>query len=159
MRGCDLYYHTVLYDNTACSLLTLPFAGWIMDRKGRKAAGLPGFFILAGGFSTLAVQHSTSIQAALPAAVSLLLSAGLIGVGTGLMGTLNEVLCVDVAPKGVDQPKFVGAWRMMTDTGAVLGPGLAGLVAGQLGVFLASGVIALVCGLGAACLGHAKLTH
>lgn len=78
-----------------------------MDAKGRKTAGLPGFLVLATGFGMLAAQFSAAIRTGLPGAVALMLSASLIGVGTGLTGSLNEVLCVDVAPKGVDQPKFV----------------------------------------------------
>ncbi len=81
-----------------------------MDAKGRKTAGLPGFLVLAAGFGMLAAQFSPAIRAGLPGTVALILSAALIGVGTGLTGSLNEVLCVDVAPKGVDQPKFVVSW-------------------------------------------------
>jgi hypothetical protein len=64
---------------------------------------------------------------------------------------------VDVAPKGPDQPKFVGVWRMMTDTGAVLGPALAGFVAGRLDVFSAAGVVTAACGVGATCLWSVQL--
>ena len=128
-----------------------------MDAKGRKTAGLPGFFVLATGCGMMAVQFSTATRALMPATVALIVSAALIGIGPGLTGSLNEVLCVDVAPKGVDQPKFVGVWRMMTDTGAVLGPGLAGLVAGRFDVFAAAGVVAAACGVGASCLWSVKL--
>ena len=128
-----------------------------MDAKGRKAAGLPGFLVLATGFGMMALQFSTATRALVPAAVALIVSAALIGIGTGLTGSLNEVLCVDVAPKGVDQPKFVGVWRMMTDTGAVLGPGLAGLVAGHFDVFAAAGVVTAACGVGASSLWSVKL--
>ena len=48
---------------------------------------------------------------------------------------------------------------MMTDTGAVLGPGLAGLVAGQLDVYLAVGVVATACGGGISCLWSVTLAH
>ena len=46
---------------------------------------------------------------------------------------------------------------MMTDTGAVLGPGLAGLVAGQLDVYWAAGVVTAACGVGMGCLWSVKL--
>lgn len=87
----------------AFGLATLPFAGWVMDKKGRKSSGLPGFLVLASGFGLLAAQFAHAVRSVLPATAALTLSAALIGVGTGLTGSLNEVLCVDVAPKGADQ--------------------------------------------------------
>jgi cyanate permease len=128
-----------------------------MDAKGRKSAGLPGFVVLATGFGMLAAQFSAATRAGLPGPVALVLSAALIGAGTGLTGSLNEVLCVDVAPKGVDQPKFVGVWRMMTDAGAVLGPGLAGLVAGHFDVYAAAAAVTAACAIGASVLWSVKL--
>ncbi len=46
---------------------------------------------------------------------------------------------------------------MMTDTGAVLGPGLAGLVAGHFDVFAAAVVVTAACGVGASALWSVKL--
>lgn len=70
-------------------------------------------------------------------------AAILIGIGSGLASSINQVLGMDLAPANpADAATFLGLWRMQTDTGSFLGPLVAGFIAEQTSVFVASDGIA-----------------
>ncbi len=94
-------------------------AGWLMDRRGRKAAIVPSFLVtglalalvpLAGGFWALV-------------GVSVL-----VGVGNGLGSGTMMTLAADLAPREAAST-FLGWWRLIGDAGMVGGPVVVGLVA------------------------------
>jgi MFS family permease len=96
--------------------------GMIMDRWGRKFAIVPSFLVqgiglflipLTGGFISLAVV------------------ASLIGFGNGLGSGSMMTLGADLAPAD-SRGEFLGMWRLIGDLGFMLGPSVAGAVAGML---------------------------
>jgi MFS family permease len=131
-------------------LTLVPLAGWAMDAKGRKTAGVPAMFIMAGGFALLATLPLVSEITGLGAAWLVLASAVIIGAGSGCASGLNQVLGMDHAPSGAaDSATFLSVWRMMSDSGALIGPVLAGLIAEQWNVYVASLCVSTVGMLGA----------
>lgn len=94
--------------------------GVLMDRRGRKWAAIPSLLVLAIGM-ILVPWTSTFGQ---------LLAVGLVmGIGNGLGAGLNLTLGSDFSPD-VGRNQFLGAWRLMGDTGAAVGPLLVAGIAG-----------------------------
>ena len=96
--------------------------GVIMDRFGRKFAVVPSFLLqglgvimipLAGGFAGMVA------------------AAGVIGFGNGLGSGTMMTLGADLAPPDQRGP-FLGMWRLIGDTGFMIGPLVVGSVAGAL---------------------------
>lgn len=100
-------------------------SGWIMDRYGRAASGVPALIGLGLGFSVLAFVHGV------PHAewwfVAVVVWAALSnGIGSGIVMTLGA----DLADPRHPAP-FLGAWRTVVDSSSATVP------------FLISGIIAL----------------
>ena len=118
--------------------LVLP-AGWVMDRFGRKYAIVPSFFVQGVGMALVSFAGGFT---------GLLIAASLIGLGNGLGSGTMMTLGADLAPEGA-VGEFLGAWRLIGDSGASSGPLLVGVVADLLGLTLAPLVVAAVGGLAA----------
>ncbi|WP_432523038.1 MFS transporter [Kineococcus sp. SYSU DK006] len=118
----------------AVDLLLFYPAGSVMDRFGRAAVGVPSMLVLALGHLLL----PTTSTAWTVAAAGVVLGLGN-GMGAGLVMTLGA----DAAPPG-SRAVFLGAWRLVTDSGAAGGPLLVGALAGAASLAVASGGVALL---------------
>ncbi len=94
-------------------------AGWLMDRRGRKAAIVPCF--LGMGSALALVPLTTGFWSLMGVSVLVALANGL---GSGTMMTLAS----DLAPREA-AAEFIGWWRLIGDAGMVGGPIVVGLVA------------------------------
>ena len=87
-------------------------AGSVMDRYGRAWIGIPSMLVMA--FAHLALPLTSSFWSF--TVVSLVMGVGN-GMGAGLVMTLGA----DVSP-ALGRPVFLGAWRLVSDSGAAAGP-------------------------------------
>jgi MFS family permease len=116
-------------------------SGWIMDKWGRLASGLPAMLGLGVGFIVLAFTHELPSSAAWFVAITLWL-----GVANGVGSGINMTLSADLADREHPAP-FLAAWRTVSDGAGSIVPFLiagiqvvAGLAAtagtfGVLGIF------------------------
>lgn len=121
-------------------LLTRPNIGRLVDRKGHKAALLPGLFFLAGALVLL--SQSTNM-------ILFLTSAVLFGVGQGSVQTSAQTLAVLYTPKdriGAANATFFTGFDGGMGLGALLASGLAGLF-GYSGMFLCLTICPLLAAL------------
>jgi len=114
--------------------------GYVMDRWGRKWAGVPSLLILSLGLLILPV--TTDLY-------GFALVAMLTGVGNGLGPGIVMTLGADFAPKG-RRGEFLGVWRFMSDVGSGGGPLAASFIIGVASLGLAATVIAALGFSGAA---------
>lgn len=105
-------------------------AGWIMDRWGRKAAGIPSFLLLGLGMALVPFAGSQT---------GLLLVALLLGFANGLGSGTMMTLGADLAPPG-RTGEFLGLWRLVGDGGQAAAPLAVGVVADLLGIALTAGL-------------------
>lgn len=118
------------------TLLFYP-AGYVMDRFGRLAVGVPamGVMGLALAFIPLATTP-----------VTLGVVSVLLGLGNGMSSGILMTLGSDVAPPE-RRAKFLGIWRLFSDTGLAVGPLV--LTAAAAAGSLAAGVWAMAAASGA----------
>ena len=102
--------------------------GIIMDRLGRKFAIVPAFFLQAIGLMLIPLTQSFR---------GLAFMAGLIGFGNGLSSGTMMTLGADLAPPE-SRGEFLGMWRLIGDTGGMLGPIVGGAIAGWLALPIAA---------------------
>ena len=107
-------------------------AGHIMDRFGRKFAMVPCFLIQAVAMAAIPFTHSFS---------GLLLATSLLGMGNGIGAGSMMTLGADLAP-GDSMGEFLGAWRLVGDTGHMGAPLVIGGIANLLGLSPATFAIA-----------------
>ena len=113
--------------------LLFPLAGHIMDRYGRKWAGVPSLIIMAFGCVLLALSHGL---------FSVCFASAVLGVGNALSSGLVQTVGQDAAPSGQQQrSRFLGLYKVATDTGTFAGPLAVGLVAQAATLDVAAGVI------------------
>ncbi len=119
-------------------------AGKVMDQLGRIAVALPSMTILGLSMMALPLTHAPWTLTA----VAMLMSFGN-GIGSGIMMTLGA----DAAPAD-GRVRFLGIWRVLSDSGNAAGPlvvaGVAGISTLGLGIVAigSAGLLAAV-GLGA----------
>jgi MFS family permease len=124
----------------ASSLLdTLMFypAGYVMDRFGRKWAGVPSLVTLSVG---LLILPATSEF------YGYTLAAMILGVGNGLGPGIVMTLGADFAPQA-RRGEFLGLWRFISDAGSASGPLAVSFIASVASLGLAATICA---GLGLA---------
>lgn len=114
-------------------------AGWLMDNRGRKSAIVPSFLVQAVALALVPLTGGF---------VGILLVGVMLGVGNGLGTGTMMTLGADLAPPGA-LGEFLGAWRLVGDSGSTAGPLVVGAVAEALDLGLAAIVIAAI-GLAAA---------
>jgi len=107
---------------SAIDMLLFYPVGMIMDRWGRKYAIVPSFLVQGIGFGLVPLTGGFTSLAAV---------AGLIGFGNGLGSGTMLTLGADLAPED-KRGEFLGMWRLIGDAGFMLGPAVAGVVAGAL---------------------------
>jgi MFS family permease len=106
--------------------------GCVMDRWGRKWAGVPSLLTLSLGMLLLPTTSTF---------VGFTIVAVLIGIGHGFGTGIVMTLGADLAPKD-RRGEFLGVWRLLGDVGSTGGPFLASLVAGLGGLGLSATVCA-----------------
>ncbi|WP_431970644.1 MFS transporter [Nocardia sp. bgisy134] len=107
-------------------LMSYPAGVWL-DRRGRRATGVPSMICFAAGYAVLPWTGT---------AVTMGLAAVLLGLANGISNGLIMTVGADVAPED-RRAEFLGAWRLTHDVGMFAGP-------------IAVGVISSVAVLGAA---------
>jgi MFS family permease len=118
----------------AVDMLLFYPAGSVMDRLGRAAVGVPSMLVLALGHVLLPFTHT---------AWTVALAGVVLGFGNGMGAGLVMTLGADAAPPG-GRAVFLGAWRLVTDTGAASGPLLVGVLAGAGSLVVATGGVAVL---------------
>ncbi len=114
-------------------------SGWIMDRYGRFFSAVPTLVVLGIGFASLPLTRGP---------ITVLLVAILLGLANGFSAGIVMTLGSDSAPVNA-RPTFLGAWRLLTDTGNAAGPLLVSAVVAIAPLWVASAAIGLTCWLGA----------
>jgi len=110
-------------------------AGILMDRWGRKAAGVPCLLFLALGLLLLPFVHSLPMM---------LVAVIVAGIGNGIGSGINMTLSTDFAPS-INPGRFISVWRFIVDLGTMSGPFLVGAITGA---FSLSGASLIVAGIG-----------
>ena len=106
-------------------------AGYLMDKFGRKFATVPCFAIMGIGLLLLPFANSFATMVAI---------GMLIGLGNGLGSGSMMTLGADLAPEGATG-EFLGIWRLIGDTGMVIGPLLVGAIAANLDLTMSAIVL------------------
>ena len=122
----------------AGNAVALTFSGRLADSLGRRPMMLAGLLVTAS--STAAIGFTGTLPAFLAAsAVS--------GFGSGLLGPAQQAAVADVLGRGRTGGRVLAAFQMTADTGAIVGPVLAGMLADRLGyawAFAATGGVVLL---------------
>ena len=106
-------------------------AGKVMDQYGRLAIALPATLILGGAMMVLPLSGE---------AVSLTIVAMTMSLGNGIGSGIMMTLGADAAP--IDgRVRFLGVWRLLSDTGNAAGPVVVSVVATAWA--LAAGIVAI----------------
>lgn len=107
-------------------------AGQIMDRFGRKFAMVPCFLIQAFAMAAIPFTHGFT---------GLLLATAVLGLGNGIGAGSMMTLGADLAP-GDSMGEFLGAWRLVGETGHMGAPLVIGGIADLVGLSPATLAIA-----------------
>ena len=126
LRNDEIGYVTSV--SYAVDSTMFPLVGWIMDRFGRKYAGVPALLVMGAGLSLL--PFATGQPMLMGAAI-------IAGLGNGLSSGFVLTLGSDLAP--LDDPgEFLGVWRFVSDIGRAASPPLIGGVAQVLALSTAT---------------------
>jgi MFS family permease len=117
--------------------------GYVMDRWGRKWAGVPSLLTLSLGLLVLPV--TTGLY-------GFTLVAMLMGIGNGLGPGIVMTLGADFAPAG-RRGEFLGVWRFISDVGSAGGPLAVSFIVGVASLALAATITAALGFTGAAVMG------
>lgn len=102
----------------AAEMLLFYPAGRIMDTHGRLAIAVPSMVILGGAMMCLPL--STGV-------ISVTLVAVVMSIGNGIGSGIMMTIGADVAPID-ERVRFLGLWRVFSDSGNAMGPVLVSLV-------------------------------
>ncbi len=116
-------------------------AGYVMDRFGRKWAGVPSLVTLSVALLILPATNEFFGYS---------LVAMLLGIGNGFAPGIVMTLGADFAPQA-RRGEFLGLWRFISDAGSAGGPLVVSLIAGVASLGLAA-VVTAVLGLTGAVL-------
>ncbi len=106
-------------------------AGKVMDRHGRLAIAIPSMTVLGAAMMALPLTSG---------ALTLTIVAMVMGFGNGIGSGIMMTLGADAAP-AVGRIRFLGIWRVLSDSGNAAGPVVMSLVAS---VFtLAVGIVSI----------------
>lgn len=126
--------------SSVISLILAYPSGYLVDRFGRKTVIVPSNLISAVGLLMFAITGGLGW---------FLLASFVWAIGAGLAGAAPAAYAADVAPKGM-QAAAMGTYRMMADTGYVVGPALLGFAADGFGSgnsLIATATFVAVCGI------------
>ncbi len=115
--GLDAGQIGVIFGLTSAIDMTLFYpVGIMMDRWGRKWAGVPCLLVMSAGMLAMPLTEQFAG----------LLAAGLVtGIGNGLGSGINMTLGADFSP-ALRRGEFLGVWRLITDVGTAGGPLVVG---------------------------------
>jgi MFS family permease len=126
----------------AVDMLLFYPAGSAMDRFGRAWVGVPSLALL--GVAHLLLPLTSTLWQVTAVAV-------LMGIGNGIGSGLVMTLGADVSP-AAGRPVFLGAWRLVTDTGVAVGPLVVSAAAAVATLGVASLTVGGIAFVGAAAL-------
>lgn len=109
----------VLTIGSVVNVIALPFAGWSIDRLGRKRTIVPSTFISAFGVLMFALA---------PNLITFAAASAVLGLGTGIAGPAPAAYVADLA-RGRSFGATMGLFRTVSDIGFVAGPVLLGWIA------------------------------
>ena len=128
--GLSATANSVIYGIAgAVDALTFYPAGKVMDVRGRRSVAVPCVIIMGVSFVLMPLTHG---------AVTLALTAMLMGFGNGIGSGIVMTLGADISP-AIGRPTFLGIWRELADAGAGVGPVLLSAVTAIAG--LGSGIV------------------
>ena len=109
-------------------------AGQVMDRRGRRATGVPSLALLSLGLALLPFASGFA---------SLLAVGLLLGLGNGLSAGFVMTLGADLSP-AAGRSRFLGIWRLVGDVGSAGGPMAVGALAAAVSLPTAATATAAV---------------
>jgi MFS family permease len=119
-------------------------AGRVMDLYGRLAVAVPAMIVLGGAMMCLPLTTSVTGVAVVGVLMSICN-----GIGSGILMTLGA----DAAPSD-DRVRFLGIWRLFSDSGTALGPSLVAAVTSLAALSVAIVAVGSTGLLAAAALGR-----
>ncbi|MDK1329024.1 MFS transporter [Arthrobacter sp. zg-Y1143] len=123
----------------AGTAVVLTFSGRLADSWGRRPMILLGLAINA--VATALIGFSSSVP-------EFLIISAIAGMGTGLLNPAQQAAVGDIIGNGRSGGKVLATFQMASDTGAIAGPVLAGMLADRLGYSWAFGVTGGIMALG-----------
>jgi DHA1 family multidrug resistance protein-like MFS transporter len=105
------------------NVITLPVAGWGIDRFGRKTVIVPSLLVSAFSLFLFAIAPGTAM---------FFVAAAIMGTGTGIAGPAPAAYVADLA-RGENYGATLGLFRTISDLGFVVGPVLLGWLADRSG--------------------------
>ncbi len=122
----------------AGTAVVLTFSGRLADTWGRRPMILLGLAVNA--VATALIGFSSSVP-------EFLIISAIAGMGTGLLNPSQQAAVGDIISNGRSGGKVLATFQMASDTGAIAGPVLAGVLADRLGYSWAfaitGGIVAL----------------
>lgn len=115
----------------AANAVALTFSGRLADSLGRKPMMVSG--LLVTGTATAAIGFTHEL-------LWFLLATAAAGIGSGLLGPAQQAAMADVVGNERSGGRVLAIFQMTADSGAIIGPVLAGLLADRLGYGWAFGV-------------------
>lgn len=110
---------------------SLSFSGRLADSLGRRPMMITG--LLLTGVATGAIGFTSDM-------VWFLAASAAAGIGSGILGPAQQAAIADVIGNERSGGRVLAVFQMTADTGAIVGPVLAGVLADQLGYGWAFGV-------------------
>ncbi|WP_289601987.1 MFS transporter [Arthrobacter sp. zg-Y877] len=123
----------------AGTAVVLTFSGRLADSWGRKPLLLIGLAVNAA--ATALMGFSSSVP-------EFLIISVIAGMGTGLLNPAQQAAVGDIIGNGRSGGKVLATFQMASDSGAIAGPILAGMLADSLGYSWAFGVTGAIVALG-----------
>lgn len=143
----------VLTIGSLVNVIALPFAGWSIDRLGRKRTIVPSTFISSAGVLMFAVA---------PNLITFAAASAVLGLGTGIAGPAPAAYVADLA-RGRSFGATMGLFRTVSDIGFVAGPVLLGWIADQRGysfaLFVNAGLLFAAAVFFSLCARETKVTE
>jgi DHA1 family multidrug resistance protein-like MFS transporter len=109
----------------------LTVSGKLADTLGRKPMMIAGLTLTGTATAGIGLTHDM---------LWFLTASAVAGIGSGLLGPAQQAAIADVIGSGRSGGRVLAVFQMTSDTGAIVGPVLAGLLADQLGYGWAFGV-------------------
>jgi MFS family permease len=102
----------------------LTISGKLADNLGRRPMMIAGLTLTGAATAGIGLTHAMPLFLAASAAA---------GIGSGLLGPAQQAAIADVIGSGRSGGRVLAVFQMMSDTGAIVGPVFAGLLADRLG--------------------------
>ena len=115
----------------------LTISGRVTDKHGRRIPVLIGLSVGSVAMAGIGLTDNSALFIALSI---------IAGAGIGFMNPAQQAAVADVIGRDHNGGKVMAGFQMASDSGAILGPVVAGLIADQLGfgwAFVVTGIIGL----------------